>query len=188
MGGREEASEELDKARKELRKVSQQLSKATKEQELLSRKLEEKERQLQQTTRDLRDAKDKSSAAAVRARRAQVLGSRTSRSAASSTSPVKSQGTITPDPSAETSDTNETSTIREKVLALLEKHDKGKVNRIDIIMEKFKGKEALLLEKMTQRYEGDAPSGDSIQKRNELAMERHKERMKKKLEKQNGGG
>jgi hypothetical protein len=38
------------------------------------------------------------------------------------------------------------------VLEFLEKHDKDikVVNRIDVIMEKFKGKESLLLEKMTQ--------------------------------------
>ena len=81
--------------------------------------------------------------------------------------------------------------IRSQVLSLLEKHDKSKVNRIDIIMEKFKGKEHLLLQKMTQRYEGTGGAtspAPSVQKRNELAMERHKERMKKIREKQNAGG
>jgi hypothetical protein len=81
--------------------------------------------------------------------------------------------------------------IRSQVLELLEKRDEGKVNRIDIIMDKFKGKEALLLDKMTQRYEADAQStlSDSVQKRNEMALERHRIRMEniraKKL--QNGG-
>lgn len=37
---------------------------------------------------------------------------------------------------------------------MLEEYGKAKVNRIDIFMEKFKGKENLLLEKMMQRYEG----------------------------------
>lgn len=78
--------------------------------------------------------------------------------------------------------------IRSQVLALLEKHDQGKVNRIDIIMEKFRGKEALLLEKMTQRYEGAAagvggagssPFSSAFQKRNELALQRHHERMQR---------
>ena len=75
----------------------------------------------------------------------------------------------------------EVAQIREKVLALLEKHDKGKVDRIDIIMDKFKGKEVLLLEKMTQRYEGAAAPSPSVsaQKRNEMAMKRHEERMRK---------
>ena len=75
------------------------------------------------------------------------------------------------------------------MLELLEKYDKGKVNRIDIIMEKFKGKEALLLEKMTQRYEsGGASSADDASKtRSELAAERHMERMRKLREAQGGG-
>ena len=80
--------------------------------------------------------------------------------------------------------------IRGKVLALLEKHDKGKVDRIDIIMEKFAGKEVLLLEKMTQRYEGSAaasaPVSGSAQKRNEMAMKRHEERMRKIREAKQG--
>merc|ERR1712176_1105170 len=68
--------------------------------------------------------------------------------------------------------------IRERVLSLLQKYDQGKVNRIDIIMDKFKGKEHLLLQKMEQRYEsnnfpGTSPGPSpttSVQKRNELAM------------------
>ena len=76
------------------------------------------------------------------------------------------------------------SEIRGKVLALLEQHDKAKVNRIDIIMEKFKGKEALLLQKMTQRYEGGGAStagsvDDGSKTRSQLAAERHMERMRK---------
>ena len=79
--------------------------------------------------------------------------------------------------------------IRQKVLALLEKHDKGKADRIDIIMEKFKGKEALLLEKMTQRYEGGtgASPSVSVSKRNQMALERHQERMRRIREKKNAG-
>jgi hypothetical protein len=63
--------------------------------------------------------------------------------------------------------------------------DKGKVNRIDIIMDKFKGKEMLLLEKMTQRYEGGGVGGgnssadESGMSRSELAAKRHAERMRK---------
>lgn len=83
--------------------------------------------------------------------------------------------------------------IRGQVLSLLEKHDQAKVDRIDIIMEKFKGKEALLLEKMSQRYEGNAApdasvGGTSIQQRNAMALQRHQERMKKIHEKTKKGG
>jgi len=66
--------------------------------------------------------------------------------------------------------------IRAQVLALLEKHDSEKVERLDIIMEKFRGKEGLLVDKMRQRYEGAAY-------RSELALKRHQERMQKISEK-----
>jgi hypothetical protein len=80
--------------------------------------------------------------------------------------------------------------IRAKVLALLEQYDTAKVDRIDIIMDKFKGKEALLLEKMTQRYEQSSPASpsSSIQQRNQVALERHRERMEKIREKKSNGG
>ena len=87
--------------------------------------------------------------------------------------------------SASTAASEDVSEIRAQVLSLLEKHDKGKVNRIDIIMEKFKGKESLLLEKMTQRYEGGGGGGEnssadeSGMSRSELAAKRHAERMRK---------
>ena len=55
---------------------------------------------------------------------------------------------------------------------------------VDILMEKFKGKEALLLDKMTQRYEGDSTSAPtSVQQRNVMALEPHQERMQKIREK-----
>ena len=85
---------------------------------------------------------------------------------------------------ADNGDGVELSQIREKVLELLKKHDQAKVNRVDILMEKFKGKEALLLDKMTQRYEGDSTSAPtSVQQRNVMALERHQERMRKIREK-----
>ena len=89
------------------------------------------------------------------------------------------------------------SEIREQVLTLLEKHDKAKVDRIDIIMDKFKGKESLLVEKMKQRYEGGAaapstpaasPAATALQKRSEQALQRHKDRMQKRLEAQQKNG
>jgi len=78
--------------------------------------------------------------------------------------------------------TEEVAEIRTQVLTLLEKYDTSKVNRIDIIMEKFKGKEHLLLEKMTQRYESDGGSAgadESGMTRSELAAKRHADRMRK---------
>lgn len=198
---REEAIEELDKARKELRTTKQNLGKAKSKVSLLEKKLEDKERDLDLAGRQLRQVNSDKSAASHRARREQVLSGRqrppvspsgtartTIRRGSGATpttngSSVPSAPSLTPggSPTAE-----EVTGIRSKVLALLERYDTAKVDRIDIIMEKFKGKEALLLDKMTQRYEGSAPT-QSIQQRNQVALERHRERMEKIRAKKAGG-
>lgn len=125
----------------------------------------------------MRRAKDASSAATLRARTAQLKSTRNGGSARTPTRSPSTGTTASRTASAPAADPSE---VREKVLALLEKYDKAKVDRIDIIMEKFKGKENLLLEKMTQRYEGGVSS--SLQKRSEIALARHKERMQKQKE------
>ena len=122
--------------------------------------------------------------------------SASSRSPAITGTPSVSSRTPAPQPSTngkakqDASSETDVAEIRSKVLALLEKHDKAKVDRIDIIMEKFQGKEALLLEKMTQRYESRLFSTtSSVASRNELALQRHQERMQRIHEKraqQNG--
>lgn len=173
---KEEASEELEKAKKEQRVLHQQLGKLKSKVTALERKLEDKENELDSARKRMRQERSVQSASNVRARRDQVLGSRkTTSSTAGSVGGGSMSGTDAPStPTAESPE--DVGEIRAQVLALLEKHDQSKVNRIDIIMEKFKGKEALLLDKMTQRYEGGA---SSAQKRNELALQRHQERMKK---------
>jgi kinesin family protein C2/C3 len=178
---REELSEELEKSRTELRKVQKEVTSLTREYDMLKNKLEEKERLLEARSTELRSAKEASSAANLRARKAQVLGSR-ARPAGGSSVASSTTGSV----GSSTIATEDISEIRSQVLTLLEKHDKGKVNRIDIIMEKFKGKESLLLEKMTQRYQGSvggdssAPGTDASGKtRSQLAAERHAERMRK---------
>ena len=292
---REETAEELEKLKKEFRVVQQAINKKSRECEKLEQDLHEKERKLDKMHHEVRVAKDASSAATLRARRAQVLGARGGRNvpiptdhkvvdqlparngsgpprATTTTATVKSTESTPANASMKSGDSGDSvilgllsgarassprraspmrqggtpyarnasplrkapsggdeappvtsmsdsvsasdaaasSTgppdqesekrqqpdeqqhdivaIRSQVLALLEKHDQGKVNRIDIIMEKFKGKEHLLLQKMQQRYEGSGgvSPAPSIQKRNELAMERHKERMRVIREKQNG--
>merc|ERR1712176_1215519 len=225
---REEASDGLEKTMKEMRKLQQNITKKTRELEQVQKDLKEKELSLDIANRDLRKAKEAQSAAALRARRAQVLSARNRKTTPSVNSSRQSTATkpsvvVHPVPSTDalassmntgTSATtnnavantaggkaaNDLSTavpsteavgstgngediaeIRGKVLSLLEKYDEGKVNRIDIIMEKFKGKEKLLLQKMTQRYEGGTVNADvvaSARTRNEMAMERHKERMR----------
>lgn len=203
---REESAEELEKASKELRTVKQQLGKANSKLKTVEQRLEDNDRDLTLASKELRDQRANSSAATHRARRDQVLGARSSKPEPTGAAAGKAAVIpVTPMAATAATDTNgfdtpvaaaaapsdEVVKIRSQVLELLEKHDEGKVNRIDIIMDKFKGKEALLLDKMTQRYEADAQStlSDSVQKRNEMALERHRIRMEniraKKL--QNGG-
>jgi kinesin family protein C2/C3 len=190
---REEQYEELDKTRKELRHIQQQQSKANMKIQMLEKKLEVAEADLDEAKKQLRSDRTNQAATAIRSRRDQVMhrnpppvrnGGVTSRSAPKT--PMTPSSPAAP-PSAEATE-QEVAAVREKVLGLLEKHDKGKVDRIDIIMEKFKGKEMLLLEKMTQRYEGaPAPSpSQSAQRRNELALKRHEERMRKIREAKQG--
>eukprot|EP00934_Nitzschia_sp_Nitz4_P003947 Nitzschia sp. Nitz4//scaffold8_size234185//67504//75292//NITZ4_001248-RA/size234185-processed-gene-0.151-mRNA-1//-1//CDS//3329559779//3937//frame0 len=199
---REETAEELDKARAELSKLQKEVNKYSRESEMFAQKMEEKERLLERRTTELRAAKEASSAANLRARKAQVLGGRVSRpapakpvapaggksvSSRSTNSGTTGSGSSVTSGAASTVASEDVSEIRGKVLELLEKHDKAKVNRIDIIMEKFKGKESLLLDKMTQRYEGggdnetaaSSAGGDDAKTRSQLAAERHMERMRK---------
>jgi len=189
---REEASEELEKSSKELRKLQKSVTSLSREQESLKNKLDEKDRLLEKRTAELRTAKEAASSANLRARKAQVLGSRArpSTNGTARRTPAKSTGSSattaasTSAASAASSvATEEVKEIRAEVLKLLEKYDKSKVNRIDIIMEKFKGKEHLLLEKMTQRYEsganGKEAADESGLSRSELAAKRHADRMRK---------
>jgi hypothetical protein len=156
-----------------LERVQKQFAAAARENVSLKKKLEDKESALKESTQDLRRAKDASSAATLRARTAQLVNNR---NGGSSRAPAPSTTRSTNDEAADPAE------VRVEVLALLEKYDKAKVDRIDIIMEKFKGKESLLLEKMTQRYEGGVSS--SLQKRSEIALARHKDRMLKRKEQQ----
>jgi kinesin family protein C2/C3 len=173
---RESASDEAEKASKELRKLQKQMAKVEREKESLNNKLDEKDRQLEKKTTELRTAKEAAAASNIRARKAQVLSSRARPSPSKKASkPVGGAKPPAPAPAVSATPPEEVAKIRTQVLALLEKHDTSKVNRIDIIMEKFKGKESLLLDKMMQRYEGGDDTGKS---RSEIAAERHRVRMK----------
>ena len=175
-----------------MQRTQKQLAVASRERESLKKSLEEKERELNEAFREVRRAKDASSAATLRARTAQVMSSRngTLRGGPVST-PPRMPARLSMNAKPNTATTTKTELppadpeeVREKVLALLEKYDKGKVDRIDIIMEKFKGQENLLLDKMTQRYEGSGGVSASLQLRSEQALARHKERMQKRKESQ----
>jgi kinesin family protein C2/C3 len=187
---REEQSEELENTRKEFRVIQQQQSKASMKITMLEKKLENTVADLDVAKKQARSDRTNQSAAALRSRRDQVMnrnppavsrpggavGSTAARTPASPSSRATAAAAVGTPSQA---DGSEVAGVREKVLALLEQHDQSKVDRIDIIMDKFKGKESLLLDKMTQRYEG-GPS------RNELALARHEERMKKIREKKQG--
>jgi chromosome segregation ATPase len=197
---REETTEELEKSRKELRVTQQQLDRFKSKLNQLEQKLEDKERALERASENLIEQRTKQSATSVRTRRSDVLGSRATRSSPQNTSIQTPSPTSMSkeDVATTTSATNGHSCnnnnddggigeIRAQVLELLEKYDKAKVDRVDIIMDKFKGKEGLLLDKMRQRYEvGSVPSTTSIQARNEMAMQRHQERMRKIREAKTG--
>jgi len=182
---REASSEEAEKASKELQKVQKQMAKMEREKETLNKKLDEKDRQLEKKTTELRTAKEAAAASNIRARKAQVLSSRArpspSKPKSSTTKAKPADGgaapAAAPAPAASVTPPEEVANIRAEVLTLLEKHDKSKVNRIDIIMEKFKGKESLLLDKMKQRYEGGG-ADETGKSRSEIAAARHRERMK----------
>jgi kinesin family member C2/C3 len=189
---REETGEELEKTRKEMRMTQQQLSRYKSKLEQLEQKLEDKERALEKASDDLRQERNRKSAATVRSRRNEVLSTRNIPPASPMVpstptrllSPAKSASTSQSVVGEASGESDDVMKIRSQVLSLLEKHDKAKVDRIDIIMEKFKGKEALLLEKMTQRYEAGATSQTStLASRNALALQRHQERMQRINEK-----
>lgn len=164
-----------------MERIQKQYAAAARENASLKKKLQEKETALKESSQDLRRAKDVSSAAALRARTAQLVNSRNG----GNTRPPSAQSpttTASSSPNTPSTPAADPAKVRVQVLDLLEKYDKAKVDRIDIIMEKFKGKENLLLEKMTQRYEGGVSS--SLQQRSEIALARHKERMQKRKEQQ----
>lgn len=189
---KEEANEELDKLRKEGRLTQQQLGRFKSKLNQLEQRLEDKEKALEKAAENLRAERNKRSADAVRSRKSEVLSSRLTKPKSPAPSPMKAKGTngdrSAKDTTESTKETADTSEIRSQVLSLLEKYDKAKIDRIDIIMEKFRGKEALLLEKMTQRYEsGSVSTSSSFQSRNSLALQRHQERMRKIREKKAQG-
>ena len=128
---------------------------------------------------ELRKAKDGTSAANLRARKAQMLQSRPSKIASPR---AVANGTTSPTATKDV----DPAEAREKVLAILEKHDPKKVGKIDAIMDRFQGRESYLLVKMSARYQSDDTSVKSdkskvtSQRRSEIALARHMERMRTK--------
>jgi len=219
---REEQVQDLENVQNELKQLQQKLRKVQREGEEFERKMQEKESEISKLTKEMRKAKEASSAANIRARKAQVMQSRIA-SPKSSSAPVpklnhpsklarptssrasNGKGTESSKAKKESSEGSSSDAnveeIRGKVFELLEKYDPKKVNKIDTIMERFKGREMSLMEKMEARYEGgsvadstdDLTSGGASESgagksRSELALERHKKRLLQKKAKENSGG
>lgn len=188
----DEAVASLEASQTELKKLQGELGRATREIDRLSRLITEKESEHDALKSDLRKAKTASSAANLRARKAQVLQSRTGAGGGIPTA-VKSSGIVKPTPRTNIDTTQmkdvDPAEAREKVLAMLKTHDPKKIDKIDAIMERFKGREGFLLMKMASRYESNqdrdsAGSGSrpnsATKERSKIAMARHMERMRSK--------
>ena len=154
---------------------------------------------------ELREAKDQASAATIRARKSNIINSARSTLKTSpidsvspsnrsgiprpmSTRGAKTPSSVASTPSSKMDLSENTQSVRNKIKGILEKYDPTKVEKIDELMERFKGKEERLLEKMRSRYisspsSSRSPTPDNVspavKKRAELAMARHAERMRK---------
>merc|ERR1711957_1024709 len=129
---RDQTISELDDSQSELRRVQQQLLKAQREREKIGKQLVEKEEEKEVLAKRMREAKDASSAATLRARKAQMLQTRTS---------LIKPTMFSPKPSKDATE------VRAKILEMLQEYDHDKVDKLDVIMERFKGRESLLLDK-----------------------------------------
>ena len=175
------------------KKLQQQLSKMQRECVRLNNSVGEAETAQLMLKDELRKAKDASSAANLRARKAQMLQSRPSNEIARKVKASEDENVV----KAVRPKSVDSEEARLKVLEMLENHDPKKMDKIDAIMERFKGRESFLLMKMAARYNNEnAPvtqskstskGGSSVssknmntpaQKRSEMALARHMERMR----------
>jgi len=191
---------ELETHQNDAKRIQQQLSKATRECTRLGNLVEERETAQHVLKDELRKAKDASSAANLRARKAQMLQSRPNNEVVEKKIKAAREGPVVKPARPPSVDSEE---ARGKVLEMLEAHDPKKMDKIDAIMERFSGRESFLLMKMAARYNNpsnnseNAPvtqaksvqakgstGGNSVQKnsaaqkRSEMALARHMERMR----------
>merc|ERR1711957_247204 len=161
---RDQTISELDDSQSELRRVQQQLLKAQRELEKIGKQLVEKEEEKQVLQTRKRPVEVKKRTSLIK--------------------PTM----FSPKPSKDATE------VRAKILEMLQEYDHDKVDKLDVIMERFKGRESLLLDKMINRYENDRMSvtssssrrsrqSVSTNQRSELAMAKHMERMTKRKEK-----
>ncbi|KAL7532191.1 hypothetical protein ACHAXR_008434, partial [Thalassiosira sp. AJA248-18] len=177
---REEKTAELGKVQEELQRVQRDLRNVKSKESSLTQQNEDKENTIHKLKKDLRAMKDQLNEEKIRHRRSQVMQSRIpaptkgTRSATPSTrKPLplqKASGLMTPTrrvngaakktaltttvtTDRKKNDPNNVARIRFRVLKMLQEHDPAKVEKIDIVMSKFEGRETELLEKMIGRYE-----------------------------------
>lgn len=186
----EKSIAELDTSKNESKNLQAQLGKAKREIERLGKLVSDKESLFDSLKGDLRKAKDASSAANLRARKAQMLQSRHSNVTSKGSNIVQPsrRGVVSGTPNKNVDPVE----ARSKVLNMLKEHDPSKVDKIDAIMDRFKGRESFLLVKMSSRYEAESSSqtssgkksssgstaGSAAQRRSEMALARHMERMR----------
>ena len=198
---REKQANETEELQQSMQKIKQETAKLGRQVGKLSTEVSEKDNKIVDLQGQLRTAKDKASAANLRARTSQIIAPRPSTSRAKQNGGSSPARSVRPKPRASSKTPEQLAEIRSKVEALMKKHDPSKIDRVDSIMEKFKGRETYMLTKMKQKYEGGgiAPgakngtsngSGSkpspkstaklSAQERSSIAMKKHMDRMKSK--------
>ena len=216
---REETAAELEKSQEALRRVQKDLSSLKHKQETLTRQNEDKENIIFDLKKNLRSVKEQLSEEKIRHRRATVMQSRipapSARKADTKESPylqplpglkrpsTRDNGSKKAEPPTTTvPDSNSVARIRFRVLKMLQEHDPAKADKIDVVMNKFKGREAELLEKMIARFETKTNDNEEVsdivtaaesttssnendsndgrpKSRQDMALERHMTRMKR---------
>jgi kinesin family protein C2/C3 len=180
----------LEEIQNEAKKYQSDLSKANREIDRLAKLIASKEGEHEALKSEVRKAKSASSAANLRARKAQMLQSRPGNAAG-----AKGTGIVTPSTrrsDVDTANMKDADPVeaRARVLEMLKAHDPKKVDKIDAIMDRFKGREGFLLVKMASRYEKKSDSSSTAsasKKRSDLALARHMERMRSKNKVTNKG-
>lgn len=204
-----------------MQRVQNDLKSLKREQESLHKQNEDKENTIFKLKNELRSMKEQLNNEKIRLRRSQVMQSRipvpappyrtrnvTASARLKSSGSLKSlstvnsvarnigQSTATLDQTK--LDIHGVARIRYRVLKILEEYDPAKVEKIDIVMAKFEGRENELLEKMIARYESSAreestsiassaeasqsnqsSAGSRPKSRQDMSLERHLERMKR---------
>lgn len=138
--------------------MQKDLSTVKRDHEMLTKKIEDKENAIFELKKDLRNVKEQLNTEKIRHRRSQVVSRIPAPSKAPKSSTPSTLSSSIPVPSTKTngftlsdSPPSDVARIRARVLKFLQENEPQKVNKIDSLMEKYKGREYELLEKMTKR-------------------------------------